>query len=299
MSTLPLVTIVVISYNQSKYIKENLDSIKAQTYLNIELIVADDASPDNSVEIFESWLKNNNYSAKKNFHQKNTGLATVLNECIELAKGKYIKLIAADDFLHPEAIENCVLKLEELGDEYGMVFTDTYAIDDNSKVIADIANYNDLGNVDPLIFKHELIKGNRIAALTVLMKLDVVKKTGKYDSNFIVEDYYRWLKISRDYLIAYVPKKLAYYRQHTNNISKTKADRIDQEDLMLKIMFDDTGYVDKNINSRLYLRYINNQTIDPDLKNLYSNYPYKTKRLALAITYHIPVFIYRLVSKVL
>ena len=131
------------------------------------------------------------------------------------------------------------------------------------------------------------------------MKLDVVKKTGKYDSNFIVEDYYRWLKISRDYLIAYVPKKLAYYRQHTNNISKTKADRIDQEDLMLKIMFDDTGYVDKNINSRLYLRYINNQTIDPDLKNLYSNYPYKTKRLALAITYHIPVFIYRLVSKVL
>ena len=61
MSTLPLVTIVVISYNQSKYIKENLDSIKAQTYLNIELIVADDASPDNSVEIFESWLKHNNY----------------------------------------------------------------------------------------------------------------------------------------------------------------------------------------------------------------------------------------------
>ena len=299
MSTLPLVTIVVISYNQSKYIKENLDSIKAQTYLNIELIIADDASPDNSVEVFESWLNDNSYTAKKNFHQKNTGLATVLNECIELAKGKYIKLIAADDFLHPEAIENCVLKLEELGDEYGMVFTDTYAIDDNSKVIADIANYNDLGNVDPLIFKHELIKGNRIAALTVLMKLDVVKKTGKYDSNFIVEDYYRWLKISRDYLIAYVPKKLAYYRQHTNNISKTKADRIDQEDLMLKIMFDDTGYVDKNINSRLYLRYINNQTIDPDLKNLYSNYPYKTKRLALAITYHIPVFIYRLVSKVL
>lgn len=131
------------------------------------------------------------------------------------------------------------------------------------------------------------------------MRLDVVKHTGKYDSEFIIEDYYRWLKINEKYFIGYIPEKLAYYRQHENNISKTKADRIDQEDLMLKIMFDDTGYVDKNINSRLYLRYINNQTIDPDLKNLYSNYPYKTKRLALAITYHIPVFIYRLVSKVL
>ena len=131
------------------------------------------------------------------------------------------------------------------------------------------------------------------------MRLDVVKHTGKYDSEFIIEDYYRWLKINEKYFIGYIPEKLAYYRQHENNISKTKADRIELEDLKLKIMFDDTGYVDKNINSRLYLRYINNQTIDPDLKNLYSNYPYKTKRLALAITYHIPVFIYRLVSKVL
>ena len=295
----PLVSIVVISYNQGKYIKENLDSIKAQTYSNIELIVADDASSDNSVEIFESWLFDNNMFATKNFHQKNTGLATVLNECIELTNGKYIKLIAADDYLDSEAIEKCVLKLEEKGEDFGMVFSDTYAIDDNSEIINDIANYDNLGNVDPFIFREKLLENNRIAALTVLMRRDVLIETGKYDSNFIVEDYYRWLKISRDYLIAYVPKKLAYYRQHTNNISKTKADRIDQEDLMLKIMFDDTGYVDKNINSRLYLRYINNQTIDPDLKNLYSNYPYKTKRLALAITYHIPVFIYRLVSKVL
>ena len=295
----PLVSIVVVSYNQSKYIRENLDSIKTQTYPNIELIVADDASPDNSVEVFESWLNDNNFTAKKNFHQKNTGLATVLNECIELAKGKYIKLIAADDFLHPEAIENCVLKLEELGDEYGMVFTDTYAIDDNSKVIADIANYNDLGNVDPLIFKHELIKGNRIAALTVLMKLDVVKKTGKYDSNFIVEDYYRWLKISRDYLIAYVPKKLAYYRQHTSNISKTKADRIDQEDLMLKIMFDQSGVATITINRKIYTRYMNNLPLDNNLIILYHHYKYNIKRLDLSIRYKIPPFMYKYISKII
>ena len=61
----PLVTIVVVSYNHSKYIKENLDSILSQTYPNIQLIVADDASPDNSVEVFEEWLSNNNYPALK------------------------------------------------------------------------------------------------------------------------------------------------------------------------------------------------------------------------------------------
>ena len=136
----PLVTIVVISYNQGKYIRENLDSIKNQTYPNIELIVGDDASPDNSVEVFENWLKENNYpTTYKNYHTKNTGLATMLNECIEKANGKYIKLIAADDFLHPEAIEKCVEKLESLGEDYGMVFTDTFAINDHSNIISNIA----------------------------------------------------------------------------------------------------------------------------------------------------------------
>ena len=299
MNTVPLVTIVVVSYNQSKYIRENLDSIKAQTYSNIELIVADDASPDNSIEVFEEWLSSNNYNAKKNYHTKNTGLATVLNECIELASGKYIKLIAADDFLHPEAIEKCVYKLEDSGNQYGMVFTDTYAINDDSEIITDIADYNSLGDVDPLVFRKELIKGNRIAALTVLMILDVVKKTGKYDSEFIVEDYYRWLKINQNYLITYIPEKLAYYRQHTSNISKVKADRIEQEDIVLKLMFDKDGLAKDYVNSKIFYRYTNEFSLDSNLKKHYSNYPYKIKRLDIAIKYNLPVYIYKFICKVL
>lgn len=299
MNTNPLVTIIVVSYNQAKYIKENLDSIKLQTYNNIELIVADDASPDNSVAIFESWLTDNNYSAKKNYHQQNTGLATMLNECVEMATGKYIKLLAADDFLHPESIEQCVNKLEELGSEFGMISTDTYAINDHSEIIADIADYNELGDVDPLFFRDELIKGNRIAALTVLMKLDILKETGKYDSEFIIEDYYRWLKINEKYLIAYIPKKLAYYRLHANNTTKTKAERIILEDLILKLMFDKNGIAKDVINNNILSKYIHHQDIDPEILNLYNSYSYKIKRLEWAIKNKIPVFLYKLISKII
>lgn len=295
----PLVTIVVISYNQGKYIKENLDSIKSQTYHNIELIVADDASSDNSISVFDSWLIDNKYPAKKIYHQENTGLATILNECVEIANGKYIKFIAADDFLHPESIEQCVSRLEELSAEFGMVFTDTYAINDHSEIIADIADYNKLGDVDPKFFREELIKGNRIAALTVLMKLDVLKETGEYDSKFIIEDYYRWLKINEKYFIAYIPKKLAYYRLHANNTTSTKAERIILEDIILKLMFDKNGIAKDVINNSILSKYLHHQDIDQEILNLYNNYPHKIKRLEKAIKHKFPVFLYKLINKII
>lgn len=216
----PLVSVVVISYNQSRYITQNLDCLKTQTYTNWELIVADDASPDDSVNVFENWLEKNKISAKKIFHTKNTGLPVVLNEAIELCEGKYVKFIAADDYMHPECLEKSINCLEEKGNDYGMVFTDTFCIDDNNQLQKDIADYTIFGKISPEDFRKELLKRNRIAALTVLMRTDVVKETGKYDSKFIIEDYYRWLKINEKYLIAYIPEKLSYYRWHDSNISK-------------------------------------------------------------------------------
>ena len=60
---------------------------------------------------------------KNYFTPKTQGLATVLNEAIEICNGKYVKLIAADDFMHSECLEKSVKSLEEKGNEYGMVFT--------------------------------------------------------------------------------------------------------------------------------------------------------------------------------
>lgn len=293
----PLVSVVVISYNHSKYIPEILNSLKNQTYTNWELIVADDASADQSVKEFDNWLAINKITAKKIYHSTNTGLATVLNESMELCAGEYVKFIAADDYLHPEYLEKTTQFLEEKGPTFGMVFTDTFAINESSNLIADIADYNKLGSISPQEFSKQLIKGNRIAALTVLMRKNVVEETGKYDSKFIVEDYYRWLKISEKYLIAYLPEKLAYYRLHTENISKTKASQINSETLMLQIMFDHEGIVKDKINGFIEGQYLFNKKIPKDLFDLYQNYPYHSKRLKFCLKNNIPPIIYRIVSK--
>lgn len=299
MDNSPLVSIIVVSYNHEKYIRENLDSIKRQTYTNIELIVADDASQDNSVEVFEAWLTENNYTAKKKFHKKNTGFATILNECIELTTGKYIKIIAADDYLHESAIEKCILKLEEVGDEYGMIYTDIYAIDDHSKVIDDITDYNGSYSTDPNRFHNLLVIGNRIAALTVIMRKTALLATGKYNQEFIIEDYYRWLKISQLYKVAYVPEKLAFYRLHDSNISKLKADKIKNEDIFLKIMFDENGVAKDIICEYLILERIKNNKKDLKLIEAYKKYPYRNKILVLCLDYNLLPFGYRVLNRLM
>lgn len=294
----PLVTVVVISYNHSMFIRENLDSIKNQTYGNIQLIVGDDASPDHSATVINQWLQENSFSAEKNFHTRNTGLATMLNECVALAKGKYIKLLAADDYLHPEAIEKCVSRLENLGDEYGMVFTNTYTVDNDSTVIKDIADYDSLGNVDPHVFRKELIKGNRIAALTVLLKTNALRETGSYDTKFIVDDYFRWLKISEKYLITYIPEKLAYYRMHPENISKVKAEKIEMETILLQMMFDKEGLVKERINGFTQKYYFSGIKLPSEYISAYHQYPFRIKRLDLALKNKLPVPFYKLLNKI-
>lgn len=292
----PLVSIIVISYNHAHFLEENLNSIKAQTYPSIQLIVADDASKDNSVEVYENWLEKNNYPAIKNFHTKNTGLTTTLNECFDLIEGKYVKFIAADDYLHPEAIEKCVNRLEELGNDYGMVFTDTWAINDKSEVTKDIADYNANQYLTKEELREKLILGNRMAALTVLMRTEALKKTGKYPTDIIIEDYYRWLKINENYWIAYIPEKLAYYRLHLNNISKIKENLILEEDLLLKMQFDKIGVGKQNIDD-YFKRHYYKGNYNKKLIAQYNNYLFKDKTLSFCLNLRLPFLAFRILNK--
>ena len=292
----PLVSIVVVSYNHAHFLEENLNSIKAQTYPSIQLIVADDASKDNSVEVYENWLEKNNYPAIKNFHTKNTGLTTTLNECFDLIEGKYVKFIAADDYLHPEAIEKCVNRLEELGNDYGMAFTDTWGINDKSEVTKDIADYNANQYLTKEELREKLVLGNRMAALTVLMRTEALKKTGKYPTDIIVEDYYRWLTISEHYWIGYIPEKLAYYRLHEQNISKVKENIILEEDLILKMKFDKTGIGKQNIDNYFKVNYFKGN-YNKKLISQYHQYSFKDKTLSFCLYLHLPFLAYRIFNK--
>jgi len=132
----PLVSIIVITYNSSKYVLETLESARAQTYQNIELIVSDDGSTDDTVQICRDWLKENSerfVQTQLLTVEKNTGIPANCNRGVKASKGEWIKLIAGDDILFPDAIENTL----------------RCAIENNKKfVISDLQFFNEVGELN-------------------------------------------------------------------------------------------------------------------------------------------------------
>ena len=95
----PLVSICIVTYNSAEFIVETLESAKAQTYENIELILSDDCSKDNTVEICRQWIEENSTrftNCEIVTTPINTGVAANLNRAIAKAKGEWIKSIAGE-----------------------------------------------------------------------------------------------------------------------------------------------------------------------------------------------------------
>ena len=111
----PLVSIIVPVYKVEKYLQRCLDSIAAQTYQNIEVILVDDGSPDNCGEICEAFAKTNTYT--KVIHQKNQGLSAARNNAVPESHGEYITFVDSDDYITPDYVEYLVSLCESFDAE--------------------------------------------------------------------------------------------------------------------------------------------------------------------------------------
>ena len=110
-----LVTVIVITYNSAKYVLETLESVYRQSYNNIELIVSDDCSKDNTVSICQQWVDTNRnrfISAKVIQTENNSGICGNYNFALKNANGNWIKYIAGDDILEDNCIERFVSNIK-------------------------------------------------------------------------------------------------------------------------------------------------------------------------------------------
>lgn len=133
----PLVSVIVISYQSSNYIFETLESVKAQSWGNIELIVSDDASTDGTFQIVSDWIKDNqerftNTTILGSSH--NSGIPANCAKGLSKAKGTWVKFIAADDILIDTCIEDNITVAKENPD-VSFIISDLIEIDAKSNII--------------------------------------------------------------------------------------------------------------------------------------------------------------------
>lgn len=208
MNSIPLVTVIVPSYNHRNYLEQCLDSIKNQTFHDFQWIVVDDGSSDGS----QGFLKERqSFYGYELILQKNKGVSVTLTETLSLhAKGKYLAACASDDAWLPNKLEIQVDYMES-HPNCAMCFGRTYKIDVNSNIIGDDS------------YKSHLYKGGSIfddiitqkfhPPVNYMQRIDVLKSLGYYPKGIIAEDFYMNCKIALNYEIGYIPEFLGYYRE--------------------------------------------------------------------------------------
>lgn len=223
----PLVSVVVITYNSAKTVLETLDSIAAQTYKNIELIISDDCSKDDTVKVCNEWLeKNRNRFVRTELITvvANTGVAGNINRGNNAANGQWLKGIAGDDILLPECVEQNINYVTEHPDAQ-LVFSKivpfgsiNYVDSEFYKVF--LFGYGCLQLSDKEFFTLIRLR-NFLPASTAFLQKSLFLELGGHDESIpLLEDWPFWIKASMNRVhFHFLPVETVKYRMEDSSLS--------------------------------------------------------------------------------
>lgn len=224
---MPTVSIIMNCYNGSKYLREAIDSVYAQTYQNWEIIFWDNASTDNSAEIAKSYDSRIRYFKSEKTHPL---VGKVRNLAYEQALGQYIALLDTDDIWLPDKLEK-QMHLFGGNRNLGLVYSDVIIFYNNG------VEYELFKSVKPErrhIFGH-LIKNNFITTASMIYRKSALEKLEYvFDNEFtFIQDYDLSLRIAHKYEIDYINEPLAKVRKHGENLGEKILSLLPRENLRL------------------------------------------------------------------
>lgn len=223
-----LVSIPVITYNSAKTVIETLDSIKAQTYPNIELIISDDCSTDDTVQLCREWIEKNGERFERTeliSVTKNTGVAGNLNRAEAACKGEWVKPIAGDDLLMPNCVQNCVAYVKKYPETI-VLFGRTRAFGCSAEVNHEKDSHIDYSRLTwptERLLHYLLFYHNCIPAPSYFYNRRVIKNLNIHNDERIpfLEDWPKWINMLKAGIkFHFVDKVLVKYR--LNGISTGK-----------------------------------------------------------------------------
>ena len=223
----PLVSVVLLTYNSSRTVREALESINNQTYRKIELIVTDDCSQDNTVSICNSWIA----EKKERFHgvkivtsEKNTGISGNINRGIKEANGEWIKILAGDDMLLNSGINSLVTFILN-NPSASIVFGRVEIYGEGKKSHNNFLwHFNEkLTRIldTPAEQNWYLHRSNFVVVIGMMMKKQLWKDVGGYDEEIpLLEDWPMWLRITASgYRLFFTEEVVANYRLSDSTVT--------------------------------------------------------------------------------
>lgn len=218
----PWVTVICICYNHEDHIDQSLRSVVEQRYPNVELIVINNGSTDQSAAHIERFIQQSPFVQFIN-NPTNLGLNRAFNQGLKLARGRYIIDLSADDLLLPDRIAHQVDLFERLSGPYAVVFSNAAYIDAQGSETA--VHYpvdsrgRALGKVPSGDVFQRVLESYFICTPTMMMRRDVLNELGGYDETLAYEDFDFWVRSSRLYWYAYLDEVLTLKRQLPNSLS--------------------------------------------------------------------------------
>ncbi|MGC9505508.1 glycosyltransferase family 2 protein, partial [Baaleninema sp.] len=231
MSSQPLVSVCIPTYNGSRFLAEALASVEKQTYLNLEIIVADDGSTDETVKIIEAF-RDKSETPLHLFRNSRLGMVRNWNFCLEMATGKYIKFLFQDDVLSPRCIE-AMVELAESDSDIGLVFAPRILLlSDNADTIPELMEvyqichdvhrgWTTLESIQEgsrLLEDYQLLESpiNKIGEPTaVLIRQSAFETVGNFDVELRqLVDVEMWWRILTRFKVGFLDTPLSYFRLH-------------------------------------------------------------------------------------
>jgi glycosyltransferase involved in cell wall biosynthesis len=242
--TLPLVSVVVPVYNLAHYLKPCIDNILNQSYENLEVVIVDDGSTDNTKEVAKFYTEK--YEFIRYIYQENKGYPSAHKRGVEEAKGEFVIVIDPDDYWTYENLITDQVQLMLKNSNLGLVFADMKIVDEEGQIINPSFRKTHPFHRGKVLKK--LLDYDFIPLGTALMRKKVVLSVGNFYTGIpYMQDYLLFLRIARDYEVDYIENIALAYRKHNNNISNNLVRMAQNTIETIKILLEESPVLKKEL----------------------------------------------------
>lgn len=235
MKDTPLISCVIPTYNRSQKVVQAIESVLGQSYSNLEVLVVDDQSKDDTRQVVEKLAQGN--PRIKYFYNPSKGANNARNHGIQNAQGDFIAMLDDDDQWDKLKLEKQLQAFNKLDSNYGVVYCTFARKKNNGKILrTHPSRFSSSKNGNIL---KRLLKRNFITTSTILVKTEVFKKSGLFNPRYkSFQDWELLTRIARDYYFYHIPEVLVNVYESGDSITLDKHGRVITKYMHLKQFLD-------------------------------------------------------------